>query len=142
MPTTSTGPNHSLFVDVLAQIEREPQTWRQAMWRTDTPCGTSYCFAGHAVNIAEPQAWVGAEPLTPGRSMREFYLLGDKQFAGDRARQLLGIDDKPAGDLFMATNSLADLYRISAEVLGVDEQTLREKVAAVVADGAVQAVSA
>lgn len=40
--------------------------------------------------------------------------------------------------LFNAANTLCDLYRISAQHCGLDEQVLRDKVAAEVADGAVQ----
>lgn len=126
-------PNHQLFVDVLAQIEKHPETWDQRAFpsRGGPPCGTSFCFAGHAV----------------ARSGEEW------QFdAGRRAAELLGIEWRtPRVDgavewmlgnpLFDANNTLDDLYRISAELLGLDEQVLRDKVRDAVADGATQGAS-
>jgi hypothetical protein len=133
---TATGPNHSLFVQVLAQIEREPQRWWQGGWRST--CGTAHCFAGWAVELTGA-AW--ANPQRGDIMVR--YVKTDRggyREVGRVACDRLGLLPSEAGPqrLFLAHNTLADLYRISADILGIDEQVLREKVAAEVADGSVQ----
>ena len=39
--------NVDLFVRVLAQIEKHPETWNQSVW----DCGTAACFAGWTVRL-------------------------------------------------------------------------------------------
>jgi hypothetical protein len=51
MTATAEGPNHELFVKVLAQIEREPQRWSQSSFAAQLDCGTAFCFAGWATAI-------------------------------------------------------------------------------------------
>jgi hypothetical protein len=121
--TETDGPNHQLFVDVLAQIEKHPETWDQ-----DTFCGTAMCFAGHAVALAGEQ-WTCDE--------RAADLLGIPRWFSDEYVVAHGshfYPDHPFG----GDNTLHDLYRISADILGIDPGVLREKVAATVADGANQ----
>lgn len=117
------GPNTELFIKVLAQIEKHPETWDQATFGYG--CGTPKCFAGWAVHLS------GVE-LAASATMSV------------TAERLLGlpgptyIDCVEQQHLFDADNTFDDLYRISADLLGLDEQVLREKVAAEVADGGVQ----
>ena len=106
------GPNHELFVQVLAQIERTPERWRQQFYQSRTPCGTAFCFAGWAIALTEG----------PDGELERY-------FDSMKAEKLLGIND-PMHGLFFATNTKDDLYRISAHLMGLDEQVLRDKVAA------------
>lgn len=125
MTPTVEGPNHELFVQVLAQIEREPQRWNQSLYVTS--CGTAHCFAGWACQLN-------------GKSIDHYGFVGlgdSRTLADDAADKSLNIDGWEAG-LYCGDNSLDDLYRISADILGIDEQVLREKVAAEVACGSVQ----
>src|SRR5690348_5458725 len=48
-------PNIELLEKVLKHIEDNPETWDQGNWR----CGTSYCFAGHAVLLS---GWTPKSP--------------------------------------------------------------------------------
>jgi hypothetical protein len=113
--TEAAGPNHDLFVRVLAQIEKHPETWNQRAF-----CGTAMCFAGHAVALS-----------------------GEEWTDDNRAAALLGIPawydpSRPSSafypdHIFEGDNTLSDLYVKSADILGLDEQVLRDKVAAEVA---------
>lgn len=134
--------NDALFVAVLAQIEREPETWDQGDWGPIGPvCNTSYCFAGWAAVLS------GAKQrfLVDGNGdvLAQFGRRKEKVSAA--AVRLLGIKpelrswyDDSASHLFDESNDLDDLYRISAAEMGIAESTLREKVAAEVADGGLQ----
>jgi len=137
------GPNAELFVAVLAQIEKHPETWDQNDWR----CESGMCFAGWACDLSGVR-WANPAEATYGAAQ---IVHGDSTFsAADLAVRLLGLADtyseftddyhygSGAQHLFHAANTLDDLYRISAGWLGLDETVLREKVAAVVADGSVQ----
>lgn len=125
---TAEGPNADLFVQVLAQIEAQPEQWNQEVWGPSDPdCGTACCFAG----------WT---PRVLGLPVVRNYV-GDLHVSA-AAPGLLGVDaDCINGDcehahdwnLFYGGNTLDDLYRISADILGIDETVLREKVAAEVA---------
>lgn len=131
--TPVVGPNHDLFVKVLAHIERKPEAWQQNFWSRftddeDRPlaCGTAHCFAGWAIAIAE------GVNLTSNRDEEilpwAYRLLG---IPGDFERYY---DSRPeAPHLFDGSNTLDDLYRLSADILGIDETVLRDKVAAEVA---------
>jgi hypothetical protein len=137
---TASGPNHSLFVQVLAQIEREPRTWDQGMWATRRECGTSYCFAGHAC-VLTGHEFRFFEGIPYGDERETSSILRNGRDVVSLAVELLGLPAfKPLPDieLFHEENTLDDLYRISADILGLDEQVLREKVAAEVACGSVQ----
>ena len=108
------GTNDELFVKVLAQIEREPQRWDQSdfgMHLDPTDCGTAFCFAGWAVHLS-------------GRSRAEWaeHVNLDSE--------VLGLRPTEASRLFFCHNNLNDLYRVSAAFMGIDEQVLRDKVAA------------
>lgn len=122
-----TEPNTQLFIDVLAQIEREPEKWDQGKWRS--ACGTSHCFAGWAIQITEPLTVWSKAWCIGGMSYKIRTEKGGWRQADRQACDYLGlpIDDQ---ELFSPGNTLDDLYRISADLLGLDETVLREKVAA------------
>ena len=137
MTRQAEGPNHELFVKVLAQIEREPENWDQRMWATQRPCGTSYCFAGYACVLSGHEFRFEIEggygTVMPNGSITSAAIRGGRDVVA-LAAELLGIpvqgltyDDE---GLFVAGNTLDDLYRISADILGIDETVLRDKVAA------------
>lgn len=130
-----TAPNHELFVKVLAQIEREPQAWDQQQFAHKRDCGTAYCFAGWACVLDGWQFYIDTHPNS-GVIGLVVERGEESECASDVAEDLLGIggwgdDDHP--HLFDSGNTLADLYRLSADLLGVDEQVLRDKVQAEVA---------
>lgn len=58
-------PNVDLLRDTLDYIEQHPEEWDQSTWATKKQatknvCGTSFCFAGHAVNLSEQYRLVGS----------------------------------------------------------------------------------
>jgi hypothetical protein len=128
---TTTGPNADLFVAVLAQIEKHPETWVQDFYR----CDSGRCFAGWATELS------GVPWLQPDVLENSFVIFkGRAMSCRGAAMALLGIDFQSSLRLFSGANTLHDLYRQSAELMRVAVTELREKVAAVVADGATQAV--
>lgn len=129
-----TGVNDQLFADVLVQIEKHPETWRQGVWARKNECGTSHCFAGHAVALSGLTFdW---EPLRLGYSgdtHRALFIRdddGDYRSVALVAAELLGISEDDAEILFHKSNRLGVLYRESARLMGIDETVLREKVQA------------
>lgn len=123
---TKPEPNLELFLDVFAQIEKHPETWDQSLY-INVQCGTAYCFAGWACELS-------------GRPLNRYGFTEDERLADEVANELLGTDGWRAGPapLYSGGNELADLYRIVASILNLDETVLRDKVAARVADGATQ----
>lgn len=47
--------NVPLITKVMDHIEAHPQEHDQGTWASRTGCGTTYCFAGHAVNMTLPE---------------------------------------------------------------------------------------
>jgi hypothetical protein len=115
--------NDELFIEVLAQIEREPERWDQGNWLKGLSCGTAGCFAGWACMLGSGQGEV-----TVGMGACDGYYAG--KLVPELAAQLLGIEKErlDSGNLFYSENTLDDLYRHSAELTGLDETVLRDKV--------------
>lgn len=99
-------PNDQLFIDVLAQIEREPERWVQSAYY----CETGMCFAGWACVLSGLDVHIADIPSSASRS--------------------LGIDEWEQGrnHLFHGGNDLDSLYAVSAAILGLDVTVLRDKV--------------
>ena len=63
-------PNAELLQKTLEHIKENEAAWKQSVWREvpgldigmpqllPTMCGTAMCFAGEAITIAEPDAWL------------------------------------------------------------------------------------
>lgn len=112
MPT----PNTALARRVLEHIEAHPEQWNQRRWAVRSECGTSFCFAGHAVHLTHPDALYlfgldlldgdernhAVKVLIPGRPGPEY--------VRDVAVQLLGLSDYDARLLFHASNTLEHLH--------------------------------
>lgn len=112
------GTNDALFIDVLAQIEAHPKTWQQLWWSENTDCGTAYCMAGWACVLG-------------GLKFKSYDTVTGDLWAPIAATDLLGVVGRNVignGNLFDANNTLDDLYRISADLMGIAEQVLRDKV--------------
>jgi hypothetical protein len=128
---------------VIKHIEAEPERWSQSNWisgsHTDeeraalfrnfreggciavgyqdflnqeadvTQCGTTMCYAGWAVHLS-------GFTMTNGYTVKE---TGD--FVGNLAKQLLGLTDRQADDLFDATAASRpkDMKRLVTRVTGI-----------------------
>jgi hypothetical protein len=146
--------NEALFVDTLAHIEMERETWLQGSWgqanvdpdlldlglepdELAARCGTSHCFAGWALVLAGVKLrW----ELVPDADGQRPYLKADMTAGGEwiwsAACRELGIEhdafELQRGGyprLFDGGNPLSDLYRIAAKnYLHIPQKELRDRV--------------
>lgn len=117
------APSHGVDVPLLRKtlefITDNPDQHRQDVWAKRTECGTAMCLAGWAVTFAgldidfdsSMAHVVGAWNLTDGRPI------------ADAAAELLGVEkidddnvDTWEDHIFNENNTLADLWRIAAEL--------------------------
>jgi hypothetical protein len=98
--------NVPLLCKVLEHIENHPEEWDQKNWKTETACGTAYCFAGHALVM------MGHEILE-----NKYYAPVDEHgtLVDVAAARELGLTTNQARDLFSPVNSLARLRELVAE---------------------------
>lgn len=112
MPT----PNPVLARQVLENIEANPNEWQQQSWAcrflgSETSCDSAFCYAGHAVRMAHPDAefqFFESDVLREEATAVEIPGVG-RQSIRILAQQLLGLDDYSADVLFYADNTLEDL---------------------------------
>lgn len=102
--------NSDLMRQVADAIESEPEHFRMDTWCSESACGTTYCVAGWAVAIDQPEVMAECQPplvayytaLFGGDSLAG--LTGPATDAGDRisttAQGVLGITDVEASALF------------------------------------------
>ncbi len=102
--------NHELAQKALENIKADPKTFNQEMWATKTDCGTAYCFAGHVVHAAYPEAVVKFYDDEPETNC--FMLDGVSRRYKIEATELLKIDGYFANELFDVGNSIEDLERL------------------------------
>lgn len=137
--------NEPLLVKTLAVIEDEVsrggEGWRQAMWVTNIgqlkraeadeethlvdevgnawSCDTAMCFAGWAAVLDGAKLVVRTSPhinyLDCGAVMTPD---GKLTAASTYAQKALGLGDWDAGRLFNASNTLAEIREIVAEIIG------------------------
>ncbi|WP_084963292.1 hypothetical protein [Thermoactinospora rubra] len=125
--------NALLLRATLAHIEAHPETWNQKVYR----CKSGMCFAGWAAELAGGR-WITQDPTAPFSLylaadrdddpdyVREFPLVGRVIDVDDRARQVLGLDDDQADELFSADNGIDDIRRIVGELINtVHHVTIR-----------------
>lgn len=116
-------PNVGLLRAVLAEIEADPAAWDQRSWARRTQCGTTYCFAGHAVRLGMPDAemvwsmdWDAPDGFEV--AMRVLLADGSKQNISAAAAQLLGVQGKQLYALFYGeeADTLAGLRLVVEEI--------------------------
>jgi hypothetical protein len=124
----------ALLWKVYDHIVAHPEEWDQTMWARRIPnqCGTAFCFAGHAVQMVAQDAapaWgvENREGIVDNGDIdlcKAWYVQsGDElRLYSEVARELLGLTEVEAGDLFAAWNELGDLHRI---LLGWEEEEHR-----------------
>lgn len=122
--------NTELLKKTLAHIEAHPSEWTQERWITKTDCGTSYCFAGWALTLAQvPIETCKDEAVVRVELVNAVLPEGEMPFerwdefltVRDAAEALLGLEDLELRDkedgelysaadvLFEADNELCDL---------------------------------
>ena len=123
-------PNAELLDAVIEQISKDKKHWDQGSWRdepisADQPdlvtergkkvlpitCGTSFCFAGWAVQIGSETKpkWANTYALWANSHDNLADIENGTITASDRARRLLGLTIEQAGALFSGSNSLREI---------------------------------
>lgn len=94
------------WAELEAKKPRRESQWNQAMWLSETDCGTAYCIAGYVAHITADinrDDGIGMTTLSgvliPRHATRE-----------------LGLTNGEAAQLFMASNSIADLRMIAEDI--------------------------
>jgi hypothetical protein len=91
----------------LEYITAHPEEWDQSTWgrRTTRSCGTVACLAGNTVLHADEEVvW----------ELGRMIGVNDGQSIPERARELLGLNEVEAEDLFAGGNSLRMLWRMAS----------------------------
>lgn len=115
--------NFQLLDEIIDHIEKHPETWNQQAWR----CETGMCVAGWAVDMSEEFQWLNPENPDDD-SVLQIHPDGGEMAYGDPhepARQILGLTDMQAGELFAWANELKDIkaYR---HIFEEDQKKSRE----------------
>ncbi len=127
--------NVDLLGKTLAYVEAHPDEWHQQSWR----CGTSMCFAGHAVALAgipfaDPDSNdddILGRDLPRWLAARLGLAWNEALGSNEVAAALIGIEPYPerfdgepgVEHLFAPNNDLDDLRRIVAELCDTAEAT-------------------
>lgn len=112
--------NIPLLRKTLEHIEAHPEEHNQEFWALKTPCGTAFCFAGHAVQLAGYEIDWGStdfgQPevhahyvIAPGAPMAEYRTIAHVAY------QELGLTRDEANALFKEYHSLQRLYQLVHE---------------------------
>lgn len=105
--------NVPLLRKTLEYISDHPEEHNQSCWAErglNTPCGTAFCAAGHAVQFAGHQIdWEGdeyADTVMGGGTIEQV------------AAQELGLSGRQANHLFHFASGQRDLWRMASEITG------------------------
>ena len=105
--------NLDLMRAVREQITKHPETHDQTSWGERTKCGTTHCIAGWACALnGDTIQWEPDESV--GESASSVTTKDGQLPIDDRARELLGLDDFEASDLFYAFTRTHALARLGA----------------------------
>lgn len=110
--------NIELLQQTMQYIRDNPEEWDQSYWG----CGTTACFAGHAVRLT------GAKLLHYGDSLFADYCLpleaGNPVDIAEHARRVLELGNEVSQVLFNANNTLEDLEAIVDALINGDDDRL------------------
>lgn len=80
---------------------RDKRQWDQSFYVSEAPCGTAYCIAGWAV--------VNAHPQQVTTELGCLYIDDEPAEWHNTARDLLGLTESEASDLFDDANDIEDV---------------------------------
>ena len=120
--------NYPLLRKTLEHIEQHPEEHEQDVWGKQTPCGTSFCFAGHALNIGGAKLSWGEKPnwwdlCHPDKAyipdMDGAILPGQTDILDPHsaARELLGLSEAEASHLFWAGRTIKGIRTFVNKIL-------------------------
>ncbi len=109
--------NIPLLRKTMEYIEANPLEWDQSSWASNTPCGTTMCFAGTAAFLA------GADLMLdlPGVSGSEACKTPEGDFLAidEYARQQLGLTASQADRIFYSDpHNPQDMRRVVEHTIG------------------------
>ena len=90
--------NVNLLSEVIAHIESDLEHWDQALYRTQSACGTRYCLAGWAITLSFGEQWW--DRFSPCFEPDVTY--------GAVAAELLGLSFVQKEQLFYTTSNIAN----------------------------------
>lgn len=126
--------NTELMVDVLAQVELEPERYTQNTWARApqngrpkaSSCNTSFCIAGWTTALSGVKLeWT---QTLDGNWTSD--TTDDNESVSSRAQELLDLNSDDARALFDGSNTLGNVYEHAAEACELDEEELRDRVQA------------
>jgi hypothetical protein len=109
---TDTMANVPLLRKVIEHITEHPTEWSQGSWGVKTPCGTSHCFAGHAI-VLSGQDPVWSSVWKGSHAVQLMVAASDKGYVDNpftSAANLLGLHPEAALVLFNCDNTMRDLW--------------------------------
>jgi hypothetical protein len=107
--------NVPLLRKTLEHITAHPEEHNQSFWAVQTPCGTAYCLAGHAVQLAGHEIlWTDVCPCGCDSRERSAWHCTDGREIEYVATEELGLTEDQADDLFESRNTLHYLWRKAA----------------------------
>lgn len=81
--------NREVVTEIRDQIWRDPRSFNMDFWARETPCGSTFCIAGHALLVA---GWL----FVPSKSGQHTWQKGDEVASvvdtGIMAAAVLGLD--------------------------------------------------
>jgi hypothetical protein len=110
--------NPEAVLDTLARVEAHPEEWDQGDWAYESPCGTRYCFGGHALLTVGARMDVSAKTVEVAslpESLRSRFVREHVAISAG-ARAVLGVDGPTADRLFHGSNSMDDLRELVGEI--------------------------
>ena len=111
--------NKKLLRKVLRYIKTHPKEWDQDIWGEKKPCGTAFCFAGHALAMAGAKLrW--SKPDEDGWQELDAVRFPHRAYETNisrAAQRVLGLTGDQAGYLFGGSNTLKEIESIVSNIL-------------------------
>lgn len=124
-----TGPipdlNVALLSKVMDHIEAHPEEHNQDEWAVSTPCGTAFCFAGHAVNMTmQPQDRFLFLATMDKQAAMSVRISGEDRPIAQEARRVLGLTRTEAATMFSGSNTREKLRAMVDALIEAEGQRL------------------
>jgi hypothetical protein len=112
--------NVELLEKTMQHILDHPEEHDQKYWFTQTECGTAACFAGWACLLSGYEV-DRTQTMGSGHDRFEYVVSESGNFAGHRARDILGLTETEASILFDSYNSREALQLMVKDLVNGDE---------------------
>lgn len=102
------GVNIDRLRSELEFVAQNRHLWDQEEWIHRSECGTYACLAGWTV-LHEPGIQIPAD-------QQGCWIQERRTSVGTLAMDILGLNEEDAAELFHATNTIEDLWRIASDI--------------------------